>query len=104
MSVKNKVKRCNKEIKRLESKASSLEIKLDQINNNFKRISEDYQEDLIKLRLYENIIKFVITNQIGNLRGGMMIDCSGIDKMKGLELNIEIKLELNSYILRVDYR
>lgn len=89
MSVKNKIKRCNKEIKRLEYKVESLEIELDRRNNNFKRISQDYQEDLEKLKLYENIIKFAITNHIGGIRGGMAIDWFGIDKMQGLRLDVE---------------
>ena len=80
MSVKGKVKRCNKEIKRLESEL-----------------------DLEKIKLYENIIKFAITNQIGNLKGGMMLNSYGVDKMKDLKLHIEIKPEFHSYIIRVNY-
>ena len=68
MSVKGKVKRCNKEIKRLESELDSIKTQLNTKNNNLKRISEDYEEDLEKIKLYENIIKFAITNQIGNFK------------------------------------
>lgn len=104
MSVKNKIKRCNKEIKRLEYKVESLEIELDRRNNNFKRISQDYQEDLEKLKLYENIIKFAITNHIGGVRGGMAIDWFGIDKMQGLRLDVEKNIIEHAYIMRVNYR
>lgn len=104
MSVKNKIKRCNKEIKRLEYKVESLEIELDRRNNNFKRISQDYQEDLEKLKLYENIIKFAITNHIGGIRGGMAIDWFGIDKMQGLRLDVEKNIIEHAYIMRVNYR
>lgn len=48
MSVKGKVKRCNKEIKRLESELDSIKTELNTKNNNLKRISEDYEEDLEK--------------------------------------------------------
>ena len=104
MSVKNKIKRCNKEIKRLEYKVESLERELDRRNNNFKRISQDYQEDLEKLKLYENIIKFAITNHIGGIRGGMAIDWFGIDKMQGLRLDVEKNIIEHAYIMRVNYR
>lgn len=104
MSVKNKIKRCNKEIKRLEYKVESLEIELDRRNNNLKRISQDYQEDLEKLKLYENIIKFAITNHIGGIRGGMAIDWFGIDKMQGLRLDVEKNIIEHAYIMRVNYR
>ena len=103
MSVKGKVKRCNKEIKRLESELDSIKTQLNTKNNNLKRISEDYEEDLEKIKLYENIIKFAITNQIGNLKGGMMLNYYGVDKMKDLKLHIEIKPEFHSYIIRVNY-
>ena len=62
MSVRGKVKRCNKEIKRLESELDSIKTQLNTKNNNLKRISEDYEEDLEKIKLYENIIKFATTN------------------------------------------
>ena len=103
MSVKSKVKRCNKEIKRLDKKIEILELELERKNNNLKRILEDYEKDSEKLKLYENIIKFAITNQIGNIKGGMMIDCFRIDKMKGLKLSIECKPMLHAYIMRVTY-
>lgn len=103
MSVKGKVKRCNKEIKRLESELDSIKTELNTKNNNLKKISEDYEEDLEKIKLYENIIKFAITNQIGNLKGGMMLNSYGVDKMKDLKLHIEIKPEFHSYIIRVNY-
>lgn len=95
MSVKNKVKRLNKEIKKLQDELETyqlsnrrLEQKLDTQNNN---------------EMLENIIKFAITNHIGNLKGGMMIDINTIDKMKELRLNIEGNNFEHSYIMRVTY-
>lgn len=104
MSVKSKVKRCNKEIKKLNGKIEGLKLELERKNNNLKRILEDYEKDSEKFKLYENIIKFAITNQIGNLKGGMMIDFFGIDKMKDLKLSIESDPMVHAYIMRVNYR
>lgn len=103
MSVKSKVKRCNKEIKKLNGKIVGLEFELERRNNNLKRISEDYEKDLEKIKLYENIIKFAITNQIGGIRGGMAIDWFGIDKMKDLKLSIASNPMEHAYIMRVNY-
>ncbi len=99
MSVKSKIKRCNKEIKRLEEKIFKLEMQ----NHNLNRIKEDYIKEEQKLKLYENIIKFTLTNHIGSLRGGMRIDKRGIDKMKGLRFGVEDEYYTNSYIIKVWY-
>lgn len=95
MSVKNKVKRCNKEIKKLQDELEAYQLsnrrlkqKLDTQNNN---------------EMLENIIKFAITNHIGNLKGGTMIDCDGIDKMKDLKLSIEHNIFEHAYIMKVSY-
>lgn len=95
MSVKGKVKRCNKEIRRLQDELETyrlsnrrLKQKLDAQNNN---------------EMLENIIKFAITNHIGNLKGGMMISCEGIDKMNDLTLDIEHNIFEHAYIMRVRY-
>lgn len=104
MSVKAKVKRCNEEIKKINREKEGLEIELKIKNNNLKRITEDYENDLKKLKLYENIIKFAITNQIGGIKGGMAIDWFGIEKMQGLRLDIEKNIIEHAYIMRVDYR
>lgn len=89
MSVKGKIKRLNRQIETLK--------------NNNKRIIEDYNVDLKKIKIYENIIKFAITNHIGNLRGGMQIERYGIDKMQNLRLSIDYEPQYNSYIIRVNY-
>lgn len=99
MSVKSKVKRCNKEIKRLEEKI----IELNQTKHNFKRVSEDYERDLEKLKLYENIIKRIITDRIGDLKGGMRIDRFGVEKLQQIKLDIEYDVMTDSYIMRVYY-
>lgn len=91
MSVKSKVKRFNKKILELENEINKLRTKLC---NETVRISS-------KEQLYENIIKFAITNHIGGLHGGMMIDYFGIDKMKDLKLDIERNHFEYAYIIRV---
>lgn len=93
MSVKSKVKRCNKRIAELEQEMKKLNRRL-----NNEKATKSSQE-----RLYENIIKFAITNCIGGLHGGMQIDCFGIDKMDDLKLDIERNVFENSYIMKVRY-
>lgn len=95
MSVKSKIKRCNEKIRTLQDELETYQLsnirlkqKLDIRNNN---------------EILENIIKFAITNHIGNLRGGMMIDCDGINKMKDLKLDIEHNIYEHAYIMRVRY-
>lgn len=81
MSVKGKVKRCNKEIKRLRE-----ELETYQLSNSRLREKLDSQTNNETL---ENIVKFALTNQVGGLRAGMMIDAPAIDKMKDVRLIID---------------
>lgn len=99
MSVKGKVKRLNRQIEKLNCEL----IQLEKLKNNNKRIIEDYSSDLEKIKIYENIIKFAITNHLENLRGGMRIERYEIDKMQNLRLDIDYQPEFNSYIIRVNY-
>lgn len=99
MSVKSKVKRCNKEIIRLQD-----ELETERLSNRRLRKKLDKQiESSVYTRQLENIVKFAITNHIGNLRGGMQIERYGIDKMQDLRLSIDYQPEFNSYIIRVNY-
>lgn len=99
MSVKSKVKRCNKEIIRLQD-----ELETERLSNRRlrQRLSEERQFSGYTRQL-ENILKFAITNQIGGMRGGMQIERYGIDKMQDLRLSIDYQPEFNSYIIRVNY-
>lgn len=99
MSVKGKVKRLNKELIKLKDELETETLsnrRLKQKLNKEKQFS-DY------VRQLENIVKFALTNQIGNLRGGMQIERYGIDKMQNLRLSIDYVPENNSYIIRVSY-
>lgn len=95
MSVKNKVKRLNKEIKKLQD-----ELETYQLSNNRLRQKLDNQNNN---EMLENIIKFAITNHVGNLKAGMIVDINTIDKMKGLRLNIERNDFEHTYMIRVTY-
>ena len=95
MSVKSKVKRCNKKIRRLEE-----ELETYKLSNLRLRQKLDGQKDN---ELLENIVKFAITNQIGGLYGGMRIERIGIDKMQDLKLKIQYEPEFNSYIMKVNF-
>ena len=99
MSVKAKVKRLNKELIRLQDE---LETEILSNRRLRQRLDEEKQfSDYV--RQLENIVKFALTNQIGNLRGGMQIEAYGIDKMQNLKLSIDYVPENNSYIIRVGY-
>lgn len=95
MSVKSKVKRCNKEIKKLEDM-----LQTERLSNSELREKINNQ---IRDKQLENILKFAITNHIGGLKGGMRIERYGIDKMQNLKLNIEYDPMYNSYVIQVHY-
>lgn len=106
MSVKGKVKRLNKEIRGLEEELQayrSSNHRLRNKNDSLKIELEKQKADKQYTEQLENIVKFAITNHIGNLRGGMQIERYGIDKMQGLRLSIDYQPEYNSYIIRVNY-
>ena len=96
MSVKSKVKRCNKEIERLQEELETYQLanrrlkeKMDSQNNN---------------KILENIAKFAITRHVGSLKSGMQVDKYNIDMMNDLRLDIEYNHFENSYIMRVNYK
>ena len=72
-------------------------------NSRLKTELEEQKEYKQYRKQLENILKFVITNQIGGMRGGMQIERYGIDKMQDLRLSINYQPEFNSYIIRVNY-
>ncbi len=99
MSVKGKVKRLNKELIKLRD-----DLETERLSNRRLKKKLDKQiESSVYTRQLENIVKFAITNHIGNLRGGMQIEKYGIDKMQDLRLSIDYQPEFNSYIIRVNY-
>lgn len=75
------------------------------VENIEKLQKEDTEQKADKqyIKQLENIVKFALTNHIGSLRGGMRIERYGIDKMQNLRLTIDYELELNSYVIRVNY-
>lgn len=96
MSVKGKIKRLNQQLK--ESKD---ELETYKLSNSRLREKIDSQTND---RTLENIIKFAITNHVGNLRAGIMIDAATIDKMKDLKLLIDRSDECGrAYVIRVTY-
>lgn len=99
MSVKGKVKKLNKKIKNLQEELQTYQLS----NSRLKIELEGQKADKQYTEQLENILKFAITNHIGNLRGGMRIERYGIDKMQDLRLSIDYQPEFNSYIIRVNY-
>ena len=106
MSVKGKVKRLNKQIKNLQEELQTYQLSNNRLKNKTDRLKVELEEqkaDKQYTEQLENIVKFALTNHIGNLRGGMQIDRYGIDKMQDLRLNIDYLHIDNSYIIRVSY-
>lgn len=99
MSVKGKVKWLIKELIKLRD-----DLETERFSNKRLRQKLSKQTELsVYTRQLENIVKFAITNHIGNLRGGMQIERYGIDKMQDLRLSIDYQPESNSYIIKVNY-
>ena len=106
MSVKGKIKKLNKEIKELQEELQTYQLSNNRLRNKNDRLKielEEQKADKQYTEQLENILKFAITNHIGNLRGGMQIERYGIDKMQDLRLSIDYQPEFNSYIIRVNY-
>ena len=99
MSVKGKVKKLNRQIENLQEELQTCQLS----NSRLKIELEEQKADKQYTEQLENILKFAITNHIGNLRGGMQIERYGIDKMQDLRLSIDYQPEFNSYIIRVNY-
>jgi len=91
MSVKGKLKKCNKRIEDLEKEISKL-----RENVHIKTAENSSRE-----QLYENIIKFAITNHLGGLKGGIAVDEVSIYKMKDLYLDIDHSHVIPAYVMRV---
>lgn len=80
MSVKAKVKRLNKEIIKLKD-----ELETETLSNRRLRQRLDEEKQFSDyVRQLENIVKFALTNQIGNLRCGMQIERYGIDNFENI--------------------
>ena len=106
MSVKGKVKRLNKEIDNLQKELQTYQLSNSRLRNKNDRLKTELERqktDNQYTEQLENMLKFAITNHIGNLRGGMQIERYGIDKMQNLKLSIDYQPEFNSYIIRVNY-
>nr|DAM91440.1 MAG TPA: hypothetical protein [Caudoviricetes sp.]DAN60951.1 MAG TPA: hypothetical protein [Caudoviricetes sp.] len=100
MSVKGKIKRLNKQLKELQQDYNNLQGRNTSLN---MRLKEQITSES-KNQLYENIIKFAVTNHVGNLKAGIMIDAAAIDKMKDLRLLINRNDECGrAYVIRVTY-
>ena len=106
MSVKGKVKKLNKKIENLQEELQNCQLSNSRLRNKNDRLKTELERqktDKQYTEILKNIVKFAITNHIGNLRGGMQIERCGIDKMQNLKLSIDYEPQYNSYIIRVNY-
>ena len=95
MSVKSKVKRCNKEIKKLNGKIVGLEFELERRNNNLKRLI-DKKEANPGYEFVESFVKYTYT--------GDTIAVGEGDSIETITGNIqpEDKIEITYSLERVD--
>lgn len=99
MSVKSKVKRCNKEIIKLEE-----QLETERLSNKRLKMKLDEQtHSHVYTETLENIVKFALTNQIGSLKCGMAAHKREIDKMRDLRLSIDYEPMFDSYMFRVNF-
>ena len=106
MSVKGKVKKLNKKIENLQEELQTCQLSNSRLRNKNDRLKTELEEQKADKQYTEqlkNIVKFAITNHIGNLRCGMQIEKYGIDKMQDLRLSIDYEPMLNSYVIKVSY-
>ena len=81
-----------------------VELETERLSNSRLRQRLDKEnQSKVYIEQLENILKFAITNHIGNLRGGMQIERYGIDKMQNLKLSVDYEPQYHSYIIRVNY-
>ena len=97
MSVKGKVKRLNKELIKLRDDLETERL----LNRRLRQKLDKQTESSFYTRQLENIVKFAITNHIGDMIGGVKIERYGLDKIQDLKLSIDYQPECNSYIVTV---
>lgn len=97
MSVKGKVKRLNRKLEEMKQKNI-------QQADRILYLEEHRYDKTPREETLENIVKFALTNQVGGLRAGMMIDAPAIDKMKDVRLIIDRDNECGgAYVIRTHY-
>ena len=77
MSVKGKVKKLNKKIENLQEELQTYQLSNSRLRNKNDRLKTELEEqkaDKQYTEQLENILKFAITNHIGNLKCGMQIE------------------------------
>lgn len=97
MNARQKAKRASKDTNNLKQHIEKLNGEITSLKYENRKLNNQTFEN----KTLENVLKFAITNHIGGLRGGMMIDMFSIDKMKDIDLKIEAIPQEHSYMIRV---
>jgi hypothetical protein len=96
MSVKSKIRRCNKEIKRLRN-----ELETERLSNI--RLHRKIEEERITNALYtdelENLTKYLITKSAGSKK--IIVEKYEIKKVENLNLKFEYEPRSDSLIIGV---
>ena len=96
MSIKSKIKRCNKEIKRLRD-----ELETERLSNT--RLHRKIEQERITNALYtvalENLVKYLITKSAGSKKN--IVEKYEIKKVENLNLKFEYEPQSDSLIIEV---
>lgn len=100
MNARQKAKLASKYLNSMRDVIEEKNKKIDSLEYENKRLNNQvFDNENLK-----NVLAFAITNHIGGLHGGMMIDMFSIDKLKDIDVRIEKCLPEHSYMIRVNYR
>ena len=100
MNARQKAKLANKYINSMRDVIEEKNKKIDSLEYENKRLNNQvFDNETLK-----KVLAFAITNQVGGLQGGMMVDMFAIDKMKDIDVRIEKCLPQHSYKIVTNYR
>ena len=100
MNARQKAKLANKYINSMRDVIEEQNKKIDSLEYENKRLNnQDFDNETLK-----KVLAFAVTNHIGGLHGGMMIDMFLVDKLKDIDVRIEKCPYEHSYLIRANYR
>ena len=100
MNARQKAKLASKYLNSMRDVIEEKNKKIDSLEHENQRLNNQvFDNETLK-----KVLAFAVTNHIGGLYGGMMVDMFAIDKMKDIDVRIEKCPYEPSYMIRVNYR
>lgn len=100
MNARQKAKLANKYINSMRDVIEEKNKKIDSLEYENKRLNNQVFDN----KTLKKVLAFAVTNHIGGLHGGMMIDMFSVDKLKDIDVRIEKCLQEHSYMIRANYK